>query len=215
MKRQSARQVPDVDSPFYEPATGHGLRHDPFNAIAGPRPIGWISSRSSENVLNLAPYSFFNAFNYKPPIIGFASIGWKDTAANISDTGEFCWNLVTHTLAEPMNASSAELASDIDEFTVAGLTPAASRIVAAPRVAESPVSSECRRTQIVRLQTSSPDETGSWLILGEVVGVHIDHEMLSDGIYQTADAAAILRAGGAGAYARIDRSAMFEMRRPR
>jgi flavin reductase (DIM6/NTAB) family NADH-FMN oxidoreductase RutF len=200
---------------FYEPAAGHGLRHDPFSAIVGPRPIGWISSRSRDNVLNLAPYSFFNAFNYKPPIIGFASIGWKDTAANIDDTGEFCWNLVTHTLAEPMNASSAELASDVDEFTIAGLTPAAGRIVSVPRVAESPVSFECRRTQIIRLQTASADDTNSWLILGEVVGVHIDNRLLTDGIYQTAEANPILRAGGAGAYARIDETVMFEMRRPR
>lgn len=200
---------------FYEPSAGHGLRHDPFSAIVGPRPIGWISSRSRDNVLNLAPYSFFNAFNYKPPIIGFSSNSWKDTAANISDTGEFCWNLVTHALAEPMNASSASLASDVDEFSVAGLTPAASRLISAPRVAESPVSFECRRTQIIRLQAASGDDTDSWLILGEVVGVHIDSYLLRDGIYQTADASPILRAGGAGAYARIDKTAMFEMQRPR
>ncbi|HSN70397.1 MAG TPA: flavin reductase, partial [Steroidobacteraceae bacterium] len=84
----------------YEPRHGHGLPHDPFNSIVGPRPIGWIASRDREGRLNLAPYSFFNAFNYKPPIIGFASIGYKDTVRNIEQTGEFVWNLATRPLAE-------------------------------------------------------------------------------------------------------------------
>jgi flavin reductase (DIM6/NTAB) family NADH-FMN oxidoreductase RutF len=92
---------------FYEPRDGHRLPHDPFNAIVGPRPIGWISSRSSAGVLNLAPYSFFNAFNYVPPIVGFASIGYKDTVRNIEETGVFCWNLATRPLAEQMNQTCA------------------------------------------------------------------------------------------------------------
>ena len=91
----------------YEPRDGHGLAHDPLNSIVAPRPIGWISTRSSTGVHNLAPYSFFNLFNYKPPIIGFASIGWKDSVDNIKATGEFAWNLVTGPLAEAMNATSA------------------------------------------------------------------------------------------------------------
>ncbi len=95
------------DSHFYEPANGHGLPHDPFNAIVGPRPIGWISSHDSEGRLNLAPYSFFNAFNYIPPIIGFSSVGRKDSLNNIEQTGEFVWNLATRPLAEQMNQSCA------------------------------------------------------------------------------------------------------------
>src|SRR5450830_880225 len=91
------------DIHFYEPANGHGLPHDPFNAIVGPRPIGWISSHDSEGRLNLAPYSFFNAFNYIPPIIGFSSVGRKDSLNNIEQTGEFVWNLATRPLAEQMN----------------------------------------------------------------------------------------------------------------
>ena len=134
----------DASIHFYEPAQGHGLPHDPFNAIVGPRPIGWISSRSSEGSLNLAPYSFFNGFNYTPPIVGFASVGWKDSVENIQATGEFVWNLATRPLAEAMNASSAAVGPEVDEFALAGLTPAASRLVAAPRVAESPVSFECK-----------------------------------------------------------------------
>ncbi|MEE7559195.1 flavin reductase family protein, partial [Xanthomonas sp. Kuri4-2] len=118
---------------FYEPADGHGLPHDPFNAIVGPRPIGWIGSRGADGVANLAPYSFFNAFNYVPPIVGFASIGWKDSVRNIEASGEFTWNLATQPLAEAMNASSAMVAPEVDEFVLAGLAAAPSRRIAAPR----------------------------------------------------------------------------------
>jgi flavin reductase (DIM6/NTAB) family NADH-FMN oxidoreductase RutF len=99
---------------FYEPAKGHGLPHDPFNAIVAPRPIGWISSRSAAGVLNLAPYSFFNGFNYTPPIIGFSSNGRKDSLCNIEETKEFVWNLVTRPLAQAMNATSAAVAPEVD-----------------------------------------------------------------------------------------------------
>src|SRR5690242_4148159 len=88
---------------YYEPSKGHGLRHNPFNAIIAPRPIGWISSRNAKGQLNLAPYSFFNGFNYDPPILGFASISWKDSVQNVSETREFVWNLVTRELGEQMN----------------------------------------------------------------------------------------------------------------
>ena len=109
---------------FYEPANGHGLPHDPFNAIVGPRPIGWIGSRSADGIVNLAPYSFFNAFNYTPPIVGFASIGWKDSVRNIESTGVFTWNLATRPLAEAMNASAALVPQEVDEFELAGLQAA-------------------------------------------------------------------------------------------
>ena len=107
------------DSYYYQPALGHGLAHDPFNAIVGPRPIGWIASRSAEGIPNLAPYSFFNAFNYTPPIIGFASIGHKDSLSNIEQTGEFVWNLATLPLAEAMNQSCAAVGPEVDEFALA------------------------------------------------------------------------------------------------
>ena len=153
------------DIHYYEPAQGHRLPHDPFNAIVGPRPIGWISSRDSDGHLNLAPYSFFNAFNYTPPIVGFASIGYKDTVRNIEQTGEFVWNLVTRPLAEAMNQTCAAVAPTVDEFVLAGLTPAPSRIVSVPRVLESPVSFECRVTQIVQLQSADGTPVTSWLVL--------------------------------------------------
>lgn len=126
-----------TDFHFYEPADGHRLPHDPFNAIVAPRPIGWISTLGADGRRNLAPYSFFNAFNYRPPLIGFASQGRKDSLANCEATGEFVWNLATRAQAEAMNASSAS--GDADEFTLAGLEALPSCLVAAPRVAGSPV----------------------------------------------------------------------------
>eukprot|EP01037_Dinobryon_pediforme_P009236 gene9236-9315_t len=147
---------------YYEPAKGHGLAHDPFNAIIGPRPIGWISTVSAEGRRNLAPYSFFNAFNYIPPIIGFSTIGWKDTVANIETTGVFVWNLATMALREAMNTSCASVAPEVDEFDLANLTPVASRHVAAPRVLESPVNFECRLTQLVRLTRADGQLVDSW-----------------------------------------------------
>jgi flavin reductase (DIM6/NTAB) family NADH-FMN oxidoreductase RutF len=203
------------DVHYYEPASGHGLPHDPFNAIIGPRPIGWISSIDTEGRLNLAPYSFFNGFNYQPPIIGFSSIGWKDSVRNIEQTREFAWNLATHSLAVPMNQSSATVEPGIDEFALAGLTPEPSRRIRPPRVAETPVSMECRLIEIVRLHSADRVPLDSWLVLGEVVAVHIDKALLKDGVYQTAEARPILRAGGPGGYARIEPDAMFDMRRPR
>jgi len=200
---------------FYEPRNGHGLPHDPFNAIVGPRPIGWISSLSQDGVPNLAPYSFFNAFNYVPPIVGFASIGEKDTLRNVRETGEFVWNLATRPLAEAMNLSCTAAAPEVDEFALAGLGAAPSRLVRAPRVAESPVSFECRVTQIIQLQGVSGETVPTWLVLGEVVGVHIAQASLKDGIYDTAGAGHILRAGGPADYFSIGPEQLFRMYRPR
>jgi flavin reductase (DIM6/NTAB) family NADH-FMN oxidoreductase RutF len=198
----------------YEPTQGHGLRHDPFNAIVGPRPIGWISTISEAGVVNLAPYSFFNGFNYVPPLIGFSSIGWKDSVANASATGEFCWSLATRALAEAMNLTCAPAPPDIDEFEVAGLTHAPSRLVKPPRVLESPVNFECRVSQIVQLQGADGAKLDSWLVLGQVVCIHIDAACLKDGVYQTVSARPILRAGRMGDYFEITPEAAFEMRRP-
>ena len=199
----------------YEPRLGHGLPHDPFNAIVGPRPIGWISTRSGSGVNNLAPYSFFNAFNYVPPIIGFASIGYKDTLRNIEETGEFVWNLTTRALAEAMNQSCASVGPEVSEFALAGLTPLASTVVAPPRVAESPVTFECKRTQIVQLQGADGAQVETWLVLGEVVAVHIDKALLKDGVYDTAAAGHVLRGGGPADYFTVGPEQLFRMHRPR
>ena len=200
---------------FYEPANGHGLPHDPFNAMVGPRPIGWISSQNASGELNLAPYSFFNAFNYVPPIVGFASIGAKDSLHNIRETREFGWNLATRPLAERMNASCAAVPPEVDEFALAGLTPVASRCITVPRVAESPVSFECKLTQIVQLEGVDGAKVQTWLVLGEVVGVHIARHLLNEGIYDTAAAEPILRGGGPADYFTVTRDNLFKMFRPR
>ena len=205
--------VPDATH-FYEPRHGHRLPHDPFNAIVGPRPIGWISSRSAAGALNLAPYSFFNAFNYTPPIVGFSSVGYKDTVRNCEETGEFAWNLVTQTLAEAMNQTCAGVPAQVSEFELAGLTPVASRLIAAPRVQESRVSFECRCTQIVQLRSADGDKVPTWLVLGEVVAVHIDQLLLKDGVYDTAGAGHVLRGGGAADYFSIGPEQLFHMTRP-
>ena len=186
----------------YQPRAGHGLPHDPLNAIIGPRPIGWISSISTSGQRNLAPYSFFNCFNYHPPIIGFASSGWKDSVQNIADTKEFVWNLATRPLAEAMNESSASLPADQDEFAYAGLTPLPASQVKASLVSESPVNFECRLTQLIQLQDAQGKPIESWLVLGEA------------GIYQTAKAEPILRAGGPSAYYGISEAQRFDLVRP-
>ncbi|MHB1587887.1 MAG: flavin reductase family protein [Acidiferrobacteraceae bacterium] len=202
------------DRHWYEPSQGHGLPHDPIGSIIGPRPIGWISTDSGEGRRNLAPYSFFNLFNYRPGIIGFASCGYKDTLRNAERTGEFVWNLVTRALAERMNATSATVASDIDEFDFCGLTSLPSVRVAAPRVAESPVNLECKVTQIIQLHDRSGDALSTWLVMGEIVGVHIAHHLLRDGLYVIADAAPVLRGGGRTDYFEIQPGALFRMNQP-
>lgn len=199
---------------FYEPASGHGLAHDPLNAIVAPRPIGWIGSQAEGGVRNLAPYSFFNAFNYRPPIIGFSSIGRKDSVTNIEASGEFTWNLATKALAEAMNQTSAMVAPEVDEFDLAGLEAAPSRLIQAPRVAASPVSFECRVSQIVQLKSASGEAIDTWVVFGEVIGVHIDRRFLKDGVYDTTAAHPILRTGGLGGYVEITPEAAFQMMRP-
>jgi flavin reductase (DIM6/NTAB) family NADH-FMN oxidoreductase RutF len=199
----------------YRPKDGHGLPHDPFNAIVGPRPIGWISTKSRAGLVNLAPYSFFNAFNYTPPIIGFASIGAKDTLRHINETGEFVWNLATRPLAEAMNASCAAVPPEVNEFELAGLTALPCSLVNVPRVGESPVAFECKLTQQIQLQGVDGVAVPTWLTLGEVVAVHIARELLVDGIYDTAAAQPILRGGGPADYFGISAEGKFKMFRPR
>jgi flavin reductase (DIM6/NTAB) family NADH-FMN oxidoreductase RutF len=200
---------------FYEPKNGHGLPHDPFNAIVGPRPIGWISTRSNDGVLNLAPYSFFTAFNYIPPIVGFSSIGPKDSVRNIQENGMFVWNLVTRPLAEAMNQTCAAVGPEVNEFELAGLNTAPSRTMDVPRVAESPVSFECRSTQIIQLEGLDKQKIPTWLVLGEVVGVHIADHLLKDGVYDTASAGHVMRGGGPADYFTVGPEQLFKMWRPK
>ncbi|MEO8319075.1 MAG: flavin reductase family protein [Bradyrhizobium sp.] len=202
------------DLHYYEPKNGHGLKHDPFNAIIAPRPIGWISSRDGKGNVNLAPYSFFNGFCYTPPIIGFSSTSWKDTVQNVKDTGEFVWNLATLELAKHMNATAAHVAPDVSEFQIAGLTAVPSKLINVPRVAESPVAFECKLTEIIQLKGANGEKANAWLTMGEVVAVHIDKAMIKDGVYITALAKPIVRAGRKGDYFTVKPEDMFEMVRP-
>ena len=203
------------DRHFYEPRQGHRLAHDPFNSIVAPRPIGWVSSRDPDGTLNLAPYSFFNAFNYHPPIVGFSSIGYKDSVRNMATTRSFCWSLATSSLAEAMNQTSAGVTPDVNEFELAGLTPRKSQVIDVPHVAESPVSFECQVTQIVQLNDASGEELDTHVVFGEVVGVHIETELISDGVYNTVAAQPIMRGGGLADYFTISEEARFRMNRPR
>ncbi|WP_277184642.1 flavin reductase family protein [Caballeronia sp. BR00000012568055] len=201
-----------ADIHFYDPAEGHGLKHDPFKAIVAPRVIGWISSRAADGRINLAPYSFFGAFATFPYVIGFCSEGRKDSIVNIEATREFVWNMSTRPLAEQMNRTSAPVALEVDEFELSGLTKAPGRNVDVPHVAESPAALECKLLQIIRLNNLAGEPMDNWLALGQVVGVHIRNEFLKDGLFDTAAACPIMRAGYRADYAEIGE--MFQMIRP-
>ncbi|CAN7482068.1 flavin reductase family protein [Variovorax sp. LjRoot290] len=201
------------DVHYYEPSKGHGLSHNPLNALIAPRPIGWISSRDAQGCVNLAPYSFFNAFNYDPPIIGFSSIAWKDSVQNASETREFVWNLVTRELGDKMNQTSAPHPHGVDEFPLAGLTAVPGRMVNVPRVAESRAAMECKVVDIVQLRNTADEKVGGWLVLGEVVAVFIDKLLLKDGVYQTAHAYPIMRSGGLNDYVQVTPETVFQINR--
>ncbi len=186
---------------FYKTADGHGLPHNPFNAIVVPRPIGWISSLDNDNGVNLAPYSFFNAVAYSPPQVMFAATsnhsqgGLKDTVRNIQETGEFVVNLATWELREQMNASAVPAPHDINEFEYAGLTESKSELVKPPRVAESPVHLECVYTQTVNLLTDEDDNPNT-AIFGHVIGIHIsDSAITNEGLVDTVGLKPIGRLG--------------------
>jgi len=192
----------------------HGMRHDPFKAVVVPRPIGWVSSVASDGVRNLAPYSFFNAVSDNPPMVIFSSGGRKDSLRNIEASGEFCFSLATDTLREAMNLSSAAVAPDVDEFALAGLTPAASVLVKAPRVAESPVALECRLWKILPLPAPQGTSAPVWtVVFGEVLGVYIDDRYVRDGRVDVAAMRPIARLGYMD-YAVVGEENMFVMNRP-
>ncbi len=198
---------------FYEPHERDRalLPHDPLKAMIAPRPIGWVSTMSSGGAVNLAPYSFFNAFSSSPMILGFSSDGRKDSLSFAEDTREFVWNMPTYALRDRMNATSESLPRGVSEFEHAGLTAAASRIVKPPRVAESPCALECRVVDIVSLKDVDRKPIGSFLVLGQVVGVHIDEAFVRAGRLDTAALQPIARCGYAD-YAVVD--ALFVLTRP-
>lgn len=198
---------------FYETeANAHGLRHDPFKALVSPRPIGWISTVSVDGVVNLAPYSFFNGVSDNPHYVMFASKGRKDSQVNAEATGEFVCSMATYDLKEHMNETSAMVAPDVDEMELAGLTPAPCRLVKAPRVAESPVAFECTYFKTVDLPGLDEASDAYAMIIGRVVGIHIEDSAIADGLVDVTKLRPIARLGYMD-YTVVDE--VFSLERPR
>ena len=200
---------------FYEPGRRDRdqLAHDPFKAIVAPRPIGWVSTVDRSGAINLAPYSFFNALGENPPMLAFCSIGAKDSQAFAHEVREFVWNLVTAELVGEMNETSAPLPRGASEFERAGLQMAPSRLVAPPRVAAARCSMECKVTHHLDLQDVEGHPTDQHLVIGQVVGVHLDETAITSGIVDTAMLRPVARLGGPGGYTIVDSA--FELLRPR
>jgi len=199
---------------FYEPRKkNHGLPHDPFKAIIAPRPIGWISSMSAKGEINLAPYSFFNGVSTDPPIVMFSSEGRKDSLTFVEETGEFVCSLATWDLRSQMNATSAPFPRGVNEMIKAGLEPAPSVMVKPPRVKASPCALECRWLQTVHLKDMSGEATQSYVVFGQVVGIHIDDRFIKDGLLDTAAMRPIARAGYSQYFVSTPET-KFSMRRP-
>lgn len=196
---------------FYDAVKNeHGLEADPFKALVAPRPIAWVSSLSRDGDANLAPFSFFNAFSQQPHYIAFGIGPVKDTLRNIEATKHFAVSLATWALREKMNATSAHVGPEVDEFDLAGLTKAPCRLIGVPRVAESPVALECRLYQVVPL----PDDDGhadDHMVIGRVLGIHIDDRYIHEGRVDTAAMRPIARLGYSE-YATVTEA--WRMRRP-
>jgi len=198
---------------FFEPKSRDKtlLPHDPFKALIAPRPVGWISSMDREGRVNLAPYSFFNAFSGAPPLVGFCSEGEKDSMTFARDSGEFVWNMATYDLRWQMSESSAPLGRGESEFTHTGLTMAPSQLVRAPRVKESPAQLECKVTEIIQLRDMEGNLTPRFLVMGQVIGIHIDDDCIEDGIVQITHMKPIARCGYQD-YSVLDQ--VFSIKRP-
>ena len=207
---------------FYEPGkTDHGLSKNPFNSLVIPRPIGWISSIDKDGIVNLAPYSFFNAVSYRPPIVMFSgSRGTnsltdthKDSQRNIEETGEFICNLTTWDTREAMNTTAAGVARDVDELSLAGLTAEPGQCVDVPRVAEAPVHLECRYIKTTELPGDTANDVYC-VIFGQVVGINIKDEFITgDGEVDVGKMQPIARLGYQD-YAVVNSDTIFTMQRP-
>ncbi|WP_297618198.1 flavin reductase family protein [uncultured Roseicyclus sp.] len=182
---------------FYRPQDGHGLAHNPFNAIVAPRPIGWIATRGADGAENLAPYSFFNAVAYVPPQVMFASTSakpdrgdTKDSVANIRETGVFCVNVVEYAMRDAMNQTSGPWPRETDEFAHAGIDRVACETIPCSRVAGAPAALECRVTQIVTLQGAA-----NFAVFGEVMGIHLRDDCVIDGVFDVTRFSLLARLG--------------------
>jgi len=182
---------------FYRPENGHGLPHNPFNAIVAPRPIGWVSTQNAQGQSNLAPYSFFNAVAYVPPQVMFASTSakpdqsdTKDTVANIRETGVFCVNMVSSQMQNEMNTTSGPVNRDIDEFDLANIAREKCTVIDCFRVSQSPAALECKLTQIVKIQGDN-----NFVVFGQVVGIHMNDDCIVDGLFDVTRAGLLARLG--------------------
>jgi len=170
---------------FYRPEDGHGLPHNPFNALITPRPIGWISTRSRDGHDNLAPYSFFNGVAYVPPQVMFASTSGKpdrevgkDSLSQLQDTGVFCVNIVETAMQDAMNQTSGAWGAEVDEFDLAGIEKAACDTIDCARVAHAPAALECRVTQVIKIEGAE-----NYVTFGEVTGIHLRDDCIVDGLF--------------------------------
>jgi flavin reductase (DIM6/NTAB) family NADH-FMN oxidoreductase RutF len=199
---------------FYEPGRHRdaGLAHDPFKALVAPRPIGWVSTMSDDGLVNLAPYSFFNAIGEAPPMLAFSSKGAKDSATFAGSLREFVWNLVTFELREQMNETSAPLPRGHSEFERAGLAMAPSQRVAPPRVAAARCAMECKVVHAVELHDLDGQPVDQHLVIGQVVGIHLDESAIVEGAVDTRGLRPVARLGGPADYTVVDE--VFRMTRP-
>ena len=205
---------------FFEPIKkNHGLPKNPFNSLVLPRPIGWITSRDAEGVVNLAPYSFFNAVCYRPPTVMFASgagsgeDGLKDTLRNVEATGEFVCNIVTWENREQMNQTSASVPKDVNELDLAGLTSQQGRLVDVPWVAKAPVHLECKHVKSVDLPHWG-NEDRYVVVFGEVIGIHIEDDLITEeGLVDVGRMRPLGRLGY-NDYTEVNSNTIFTMVRP-
>ena len=181
---------------FYEPRKkNHGLPHDPFTAIVTPRPIGWITSMNAAGEINLAPYSFFNSVSSDPPMVMFASDGRKHTIDFVEETREFVCNLAVWDLRDQVKETSWHHPRGVNEMAAAGLEPAPSILVKPPRVKASPCALECKWLQTVQPIDIDGNPAPRFIVIGQVVGIHIDERFIKDGRLDTAAMQPIARAG--------------------
>ena len=198
---------------YYAADQRHGLARNPLKAIIAPRPIAWVSTISADGVGNLAPYSFFNQVSDSPPMLMFSSVGRKDTVRNIAATGEFALSIASHALAAAMNLTSGDYPTAIDEFDAAGLSRMPCRAIRPPAVAGSPAVLECRAVEVRQLAALDGARIDVWMVIGQIVGVHVARVCLVDGLFRTELANPVLRAGYADEYWSIGSEGGFRMRR--
>ncbi|MEM8539867.1 MAG: flavin reductase family protein [Pseudomonadota bacterium] len=196
---------------YYAVSDGHNLPYNPFKAIVAPRPIGWISSLGADGSINLAPYSFFNAVAAEPPIVMFSSDGRKDSLANVEQSKEFTCNFVGEKLLYEMSKTSQMVPSDVNEFELAGLEAAQCEQIKAPRVLGAYAVLECKVTTIMQQKDIEGAKTNHWTVFGQVVGVHIEEEVLTDGRFDLTKAKPVARLGYRDYTVVRD---IFELKRP-